>query len=221
MIKSLWIKFLLLLLLVSIIALSASLILRNLMIHDFREFMEGDQEDRVYWVTADLEASYDSAGRWQADTVRRDAVWAYMLGFETRLLDEKGSVVMDTDHALTALPALAKQRVAELSALRSAEETGPFIPYPLFIRDREIGRLEVRFIFPKRERVYIERSNMFLLIALGVLGGIVALLSVVFSGRMTRPLKKMASAAASISDGDFSKRVDVTTRDELGAFPGI
>jgi two-component system, OmpR family, sensor histidine kinase BaeS len=216
MIKSLWIKFLLLLFAVSIIALSAALILRNLMVHDFREFLEGEQEDHVYWVTADLEASYDTDGYWQLDIVRRDVVWAYMLGFETRLLDQKGSVVIDTNQALKSLPTLAKQRIAELSALRSVEATGPFIPYPLFVRDKEIGRLEVRFIIPKRERVYIERSNTFLLIALGVLGGLAVLLSVVFSGRMTRPLKKMALAAASISDGDFSKRVDVTAQDELG-----
>jgi two-component system sensor histidine kinase BaeS len=216
MIKSLWVKFLILLFSVSLIALSAALILRNLMIHDFREFLEGEQEDRVYWVTADLEASYDAHGRWQNDTARKDAVWAYMLGFETRLLDHEGSLVMDTGLALKSLPPLAKQRITELSALRSAEETGPFIPYPLFIRDREVGRLEVRFILPKRERVYIERSDTFLLIALGTLGGLAVLLSVVFSGRMTRPLKKMAAAAASISDGDFSKRVDVSARDELG-----
>jgi two-component system, OmpR family, sensor histidine kinase BaeS len=216
MVKSLWIKFLLLLFAVSIIALSAALILRSLMIHDFREFLEGEQEDHVYWVTADLEASYDTNGRWQNDSVRRDVVWAYMLGFETRLMDRKGAVVIDTDRALKTLPLLAKQRITELSTLRSAEETGPFIPYPLFVRDREIGRLEVRFLNPKRERVYIERSNTFLIVALGVLGGLVVLLSVVFSGRMTRPLKKMASAAAAISEGDFSKRVDVTAQDELG-----
>jgi two-component system, OmpR family, sensor histidine kinase BaeS len=216
MIKSLWIKFLLLLFAVSIIALSAALVLRNLMVHDFRSVMEGEQEDRVYWVTADLEASFDFSGRWQIDTVQRDIVWAYLLGFETRLLDREGSIVMDTDRALKALPPLAKQRVTELSALRSAEEAGPFFQYPLFLRNKEIGRLEVRFIFPKRERIYIERSNMFLLIALAVLGGIVLLLSIVFSGRMTRPLKKMAAAAAAISDGDFSKRVRATTRDELG-----
>jgi two-component system, OmpR family, sensor histidine kinase BaeS len=216
MIKSLWIKFILLLFAVSIISLSAALILRNLMIHDFREFLEGEQEDRVYWVTADLESTYDTQGRWQDDAVRRAAVWAYMLGFETRLLNLDGSLVMDTAHALKSLPPLAQQRIAELSVLRSAEESGSFVPYPLFIRDREIGRLEVRFILPKRERVYIERSNTFLLIALGVLGGLVVLLSVVFSNRMTRPLKKMATVAASISDGDFSKRVDVTAQDELG-----
>jgi two-component system sensor histidine kinase BaeS len=216
MIKSLWIKFILLLFAVSIISLSAALILRNLMVHDFREFLEGEQEDRVYWVTADLEATYDTQGRWQDDAVRRAAVWAYMLGFETRLLNLDGSLVMDTAHALKSLPPLAQQRIAELSVLRSAEESGSFVPYPLFIRDREIGRLEVRFILPKRERVYIERSNTFLLIALGVLGGFVVLLSVVFSNRMTRPLKKMATVAASISDGDFSKRVAVTAQDELG-----
>jgi two-component system sensor histidine kinase BaeS len=216
MIKSLWIKFLFLLFSVSIIALSAAFILRELMIRDFHEYLEGEREDRVYWITADLEASYETSGHWRDDTVRRAAVWALMLGFETRFLDKEGAHVIDTDRALHSLPPLIQQRIGGLSALQAARDTGQFIPYPLFLRGEEIGRLEVRFLLPKREKVFIERSNTFLLAALGVLGGFAVLLSVFVSGRLTRPLKKMASAAASISDGDFSKRVNVTTGDELG-----
>ena len=57
--KSLWIKFLVLLLSVALIALSSALVLRELMIKDFREYLEGELEDRVYWVMADLEGTYE------------------------------------------------------------------------------------------------------------------------------------------------------------------
>ena len=55
MLKSLWSKFLLLLISVVAIGLSATFLLRELMVKDFREYLEGEREDRAYWVTAALE----------------------------------------------------------------------------------------------------------------------------------------------------------------------
>ena len=221
MIKSLWIKFLILLFSVVIIALSSALLLRELMVRDFRALLEGEQEDHVYSITADLESSYEKYGTWRAESAQRDAVWALMLGFDTRLLDRDGVVVMDTEHALNALPHNAAQKVQELSMLQPADAAGPFFQYPLFVKGEAIGKLEVRFLQPKREAVFIKRSNLFLFGALGVLGGLAVVLSVVFSGRLTRPLKKLEFAAAAISEGDLSKRVDVSGRDELAGLAEV
>ena len=68
MIKSLWIKFLLLLFSVVIIALSSTLLLRELMVRDFRALLEGEQEDHVYSITADLESSYEKYGAWRTES---------------------------------------------------------------------------------------------------------------------------------------------------------
>ncbi len=57
-------KFLILLLAVAAVALSGTVILRGLMLRDFRAYLEGDQEDRVYGITADLESAYERDGRW-------------------------------------------------------------------------------------------------------------------------------------------------------------
>jgi two-component system sensor histidine kinase BaeS len=223
--KSLWIKFLVLLFAVSAVGLSAAFVLREMMIRDFREFLEGQQEDRVYWVTSDLETSYETEGAWQEDALRRDAVWALMLGFEFRLLAADGAVVMSTGRALDSLSPRIKQRVRDMSALEAGGQTGDFLPYPLFLKGKELGTLEVRFLQPQRESVFIERSNMFLLAALAGLGGLATVLSIFFSGKLTRPLKKLASVAAAISEGDLTKRVDAPGRDELGrlatAFNGM
>jgi len=111
MIKSLWVKFLLLLLAVSAIALSAAFIQRELMVRDFREFLEGEQEDRVYWVTADLETTFEKYHGWNKEVISEDAVWARMLGLEIRILDDRGQIVMDTEKALAALPPLTRTRI--------------------------------------------------------------------------------------------------------------
>jgi two-component system sensor histidine kinase BaeS len=215
MIKSLWIKFLILLVAVSIIALSAALVLRELMIRDFRQYLEGEREDRVYWITADIERTYDKYGGWNRDILSEDAIWALMLGFETRILDYKNSVVMDTGKALASLSPLVRSRVLAVSELSTQEHIGPYLPYPLFLAGNEIGRLEVRFLKPQKESVFIERSNNFLLFSLFALGGLALVLSVLVSKRLTRPIKRLTSAAAAISEGDLKARVSVTGKDEL------
>jgi two-component system sensor histidine kinase BaeS len=215
MIKSLWIKFLILLVAVSIIALSAALVLRELMIRDFRQYLEGEREDRVYWITADIERTYDKYGGWNRDILSEDAIWALMLGFETRILDYKNSVVMDTGKALASLSPLVRSRVLAVSELPIQEHIGPYLPYPLFLAGNEIGRLEVRFLKPQKESVFIERSNNFLLFSLFALGGLALVLSVLVSKRLTRPIKRLTSAAAAISEGDLKARVSVTGKDEL------
>ena len=215
MIKSLWIKFLILLVAVSIIALSAALVLRELMIRDFRQYLEGEREDRVYWITADIERTYDKYGGWNRDILSEDAIWALMLGFEMRILDHKNRVVMDTENALASLSPLVRSRVLAVSELPPQEQAGLYLPYPLFLAGNEIGRLEVRFLKPQKESVFIERSNNFLLFSLVALGGLALVLSVLISKRLTRPIKRLTSAAAAISEVDLKARVPVIGKDEL------
>jgi two-component system sensor histidine kinase BaeS len=216
MLKSLWVKFLVLLFAVSVIALSAALLLRELMVRDFRQYLEGEQEDRVFWITADLEGAYEQDRAWKPEAVRRDAMWALMLGFEMRLFDTDGREVVNTAQAVRSLSPHLRQRLEEISSTRFSNAAGLFVPYPLFFQGREIGRLEVRFFEPGRGAVFIKRSDTFLLAALGALGGVAVVLSIVFSGKLTRPLKKLAVAASAISEGDLSKRVNVPEGGELG-----
>ena len=213
--KSLYIKFLVLLLSVSIIALSAALFLRELMIKDFREYLEGELEDRVYWVMADLEGTYEKYSGWNKEVIGEDAIWALMLGFEIRIFDIDGSLVMNTEKALGTLSPLVKKRVMPISELRAVEKGSRFLPYPLFLRGKEIGSLEVRFMKPKKKNIFIERSNKFLMISLLGLGGIAVILSIIFSRKLTNPIKRLASAARAIGDGNFKSRVNVLGNDEI------
>ncbi len=213
---SLWIKFLILLFAVSIIALSSALILRELMIKDFREYLEGEMEDRVYWITADIEGTYEKYSKWREDVLVEDSIWALMLGLEIRLKDMDSTVVMDTDRAIDKLSPLMKRRIMAISDFKKTGRTEKFIPYPLFLGGTEIGTLEVRFLKPEKEHIFIERSNRLLILSLFTLGGFAVILSVIFSNRLTVPIKRLSSAARAISEGDLKRRVKISGKDEIG-----
>ncbi len=213
--RSLSFKFLLLLLAVAAVALSGTVILRGLMLGDFREYLEGDEEDRVYGITADLEAAYDRDLRWDPAAQAENAVSALTLGFEMRLLDDEGRMVIDTAGALERSSPLIRGRLKELSQ-RWGPPSGRFVPYPLFLGGRQIGTVEVRALRPANEALFIERTDRFLLLSVLVVGGLAALLSIVFARRLTRPIKDLSLAASEISRGRLMRRVSTSRRDELG-----
>jgi len=216
MLKSLWAKFLLLLVAVVLVGLSSTLLLRELMVRDFREYLEGEMEDRAYWVAASLESSYEKKGGWDSEAVIDNTIWAYMLGIEIRLYGARGEPLMDMPRALESLPPLVQKRVAPLSERWDAGEGARFAPYALFLRGEEIGRMEARFLSPRKESLFVRRSNEFLVVSVIALGGTALLLSVVFSRMLTSPIKALTSAAARISGGDLRGRVETARRDEIG-----
>ncbi|MEJ2697754.1 MAG: HAMP domain-containing protein, partial [Candidatus Sulfobium sp.] len=220
MIKSLWVRFLLLLFTVSLIALSAALVLRELMVRDFREYLEGQMEDRVYWVTASLESTYEKFSGWDSEQIVEDAVWALMLGFDVKLYDTKGTLIIDTESAIETLSPLVKKRVMAISESRTGRKSGKYVPYVLFLGGKEIGELKVKFLRPKKESLFIARSNRLLLISLVALGGIAILLSIIFSRKLTNPIEGLTDAAVAIGDGELGRRVDITGHDEIARLGG-
>src|SRR3990172_9118911 len=103
MFDRLWIKFLLILVFVAVIALSSALVVRELMVRDFRGYLEGEIEDRATWITASLESTYEKYSVWPNPEIIENTVWALMLGFEMKLYDTDGSFVIDTDSAVNIL----------------------------------------------------------------------------------------------------------------------
>ncbi|MCE5194760.1 MAG: HAMP domain-containing protein [Nitrospiraceae bacterium] len=216
MFKSLWIKFLVLLLLVSLIALSSAFMLRELMIKDFRKFQEGEMEDKVYRVMIDIEGSYEKNFRWNNDLIIRDTVLALMQGLEIKIKDTNDTVVIDTEKALNTVTPLMKQKIMAITDFKNADRSENFEPYQLFHKGKEIGTLEVKFLKHKKEDIFIKRTNKFLFVSLLALGGVAILLSIIFSSRLTKPIKKLASAAKQISEGNLKSRVKSTGNDEIG-----
>ncbi len=216
MFKSLWINFLILLLGVAVLSLSGTIVLRELMLRDFRAYIEGETEDKIYWIIADLEGAYDLSEGWEADSQVQSLLWAFTAGFEIRLLDEEVNLVIDTEKAIETTTPQVKRRLLALSEFRELKETGDFFPYPLFLSGQQIGTLEARELKPLREGIFLVRANRFLLLAIIVIGGLATIVSILFSRRLTRPIKELARAASAISKGDFKGRVSIKRRDEVG-----
>jgi two-component system sensor histidine kinase BaeS len=185
------------------------------MLKDFREYLEGEREDRIYWITAAMESSYDKNEGWSTKDVVEDMIWALMLGFDVRLYDMKGEVIMDTERAINAQSQAVVRRVIALSDFDERRTGEKFLPYPLFLGGEQIGHLEVSLLSPRKEGVFVARSDRLLLVSLLVLGGFAIIFSVFFSRKLTFPIKGLTRAATDISGGNLKSRVKISGNDEI------
>ena len=218
--KSLRIKFLVLLLGVAAVALSGTFVLRALLIRDFAAYLEGEAEDKIYLIQADLESAYERQGGWRSELQTQEAIRALMAGFEMELRDRQGKLVTDTDRAIADASPLVRKRLEALAQFRTGERPEQFVPYPLFLGGIQIGTLAIRELHPLRKSLFLGRSNWFLALSVLIVGICAALLSIFFSRRLTRPVRELAVAASAIGRGDLQKRVAVARTDELGELAG-
>jgi len=210
-------KLLVLLGLVILIALSSSILLRNFVIRDFKAFGEGRMLDRLYQVQAVLEGRYEQAGGWQREQVANDLVWAWLSGIELRLYDADNRLVMDTGQALASLSPVMQQRIAA-SSNRRPQPAAPteFQSYPLFLKDEEIGHLDLQLPRPVHEAFFIRSSNQFLIYSLLGLGLTAVVLSFLAARRISRPLQELTAAAEGLANGTPGLRVQAGSNDEIG-----
>jgi signal transduction histidine kinase len=208
-------KFMFVLIFVAALGVSSSLILRELIVRDFGQLTEGEMEDRVYWVSAALETAFEKSHGWSQEAMAGDAVWALLLGIETRVKDRSGALLMDTAGALKQLSPGSQQRILASAGFDPKRGSGPYASYPLFFKGEEIGHLEVRF-FPREKRaLFVSRTNRLLLISALLLGGVAFLSSIILARKLTRPITRLARAADSISQGNLHERMEITGSDEL------
>lgn len=210
-------KLMLLLLAVIFIALSSAVLVRSLVIRDFRAFGEGRMLDQLYRIQAVLEGRYQQHKGWQAQQVADDLVWARLSGFDLRLYDSEEKLVLDTGQALVMLPEPMKERVAaSLAQHDPTDKPGDYHTYPLFMAGEEIGHLEVRLPSPPREQIFISASNKFLTYSVAGLGIVALTLSIFTARRLARPLRELTLASEALATGDAAPRVQVGGKDEIG-----
>lgn len=209
-------KLLLPLLLVTLIALSSGVLLRSFIIRDFKAFAEGRSIDRLYQVLAVLEGRFAEDNGWQQERLTTDLIWANQMGFELKLYDQDGRLLITTDQALSGLSPLMRKRISASSTGSPTSAADEYQPYPLFLQGREIGHLEVRIPRPIKEELFIRSSNLFLLYSTAGMGLLAVLLSMLLARRLSRPLQRLTTAAEGIANGDLGQRVPVTTADEIG-----
>lgn len=204
------------------ISLSSALIIRELIIGDFTEYLEGEREDSIYQIMAGMEGSYEKYSGWNEDGLKDNAIWALLLGYNIKILDINNKELMNTKKALESLPPLMKRRIQAISGFSDEQNTAgkeEFSLYPLFLGGKDIGHLEIKVlpaeITKGKERIFLQRANNFLILSIFALGGLSIVLSLVFSGKLTEPIKKLTTAAREIGDGNIKSRVSVSGNDEL------
>ncbi len=204
------------------VSLSAAFILRELILKDFTEYLEGEKIDRIYRLMAVLEGSYEQYSGWNQPALRENTIWALLLGYEIKIQDIYNNEIMNAKMAVESLTPLMKRRIqaiSDFSEINASHSNEKFSLYPLFLGGKHIGNLEVRALLPQekqlKETIFIERTNRFLLASLVVLGGMSLIVSLIFSHRLIKPIKRLTSAAHDISEGKIKSRVIVSGNDEL------
>ncbi len=208
-------KFFFLLMTISIIALTGTFTIQRLLIMDFEKYLEGEMEDRVYIAMAGLEERYRKIKIWQGKDVSEEIARALMIGIDITLRDREGNKVIDSRESLELVAPEMRRKIVSMVDTSSFINEEP-VNYPLFLKGEEIGSIDVRFLKPVRESVFRERAERFLLILLFLLGGVSIIFSFLISKRVTYPLRRLTEMAGRVSHGDFTKRVEIKSRDEIG-----
>jgi two-component system sensor histidine kinase BaeS len=209
-------KLLVLLLTVIAVALSAAVVLRGFIVSDFRHYIDGELQDRVQRVIAQLEGAYDRHGAWKREELAVEMAWALQMGVEVRVIDNAGRTVLDTREAIGLLSPLMRKRLLEVSGYEPDGAERDFVSHPLFLKGSEIGRLDARLLSPLKDDYFINSSNRFLALSMAILGIIALLLSLVASRRLAKPVLDLSDAASGIAAGDLSRRVELRGHDEIG-----
>ncbi len=209
-------KLLILLLSVMAVALSAAIVLRGFIVSDFRRYIDGESQDRVQRVIAQLEGGYDLHGSWQRETLAVDLAWALQMGVEARVTDLQGNSLLETRQAIDLLKPLMRKRVLEVCGYEPDSSDQEFVSHPLFLKGVEIGRLDARLLNPLKDDYFISSSNRFLAVSIAVLGVVALLLSLIASRRLAKPVLELSAAAGDIAAGDLSRRAAVSGSDEIG-----
>lgn len=204
---TLWSRLAALLLLVALAGLSSGLLVRELIVRDFRSFISGRLEDRSYWVMARLEGKYAEKGRWDPAALADDVVWAYMMGLAIRVSDTEKHPLIDIRQAVERMSPAMKKRVFSYARGGISAHFGSGAIYPLFHHGEEIGQLEVVCTNPDKDLVFIARSNHLLILSLLTVGTFTLLLSIILSRRITRPVKRLTAAAHALHNGDMTVRI--------------
>jgi two-component system, OmpR family, sensor histidine kinase BaeS len=188
------------------LAIFSNVIFERLIIADFDEFLQGKEEDSIYWVMASLEGSYKGK-QWDGDLIHEALHWGLMLGFESYVEDASGSVILSSTDVLSSTSPNMLKMMNSLFKLPSG--SGDFTWYPLYSEGEEIGKLYIRPLerlgtLPLKEKIFRERGIEFLVISFLIAGGGALFLAILFTVFLSKPVRRLTVAAEKIAKGDFS-----------------
>lgn len=199
-------------------ALVSDFIFERLIMKDFDEYIKGTKEDRLYWVVAAVESAYHD-GKWNMKSLADSIHWGMMEGFDLRVTNGEGKEIIDSNAVMNSLSPAMKRKMQSLIHLHTAE--GEFERYPLYAEGRELGTLLIRplksgGVTKEKEMTFKKRGRNFLMMSFFIAGAWAVAMAVFFSLYLSKPLRRLKLAAGKVATGDFSIRVKVSSRDEIG-----
>jgi len=107
-------------------------------------------------------------------------------------------------------PVLATNRIVKSTIITTL---------PIRARDGGIGSLILGLSINKAQ-AEVDRNSLIALVASFFLGCMLILASIVIGNLITRPLQKVIELSSTIAEGDFTKKLKITSRDEIGRLSG-
>ena len=189
--------------------------MRNLLLSDFNEFVEGGKEDKIYWVTNYLEQRYQEEkdfNKIAIDTARL----ALIIGLEVKIFDDNDMLVTDTHQAFNNALPIIKKRLKSFYERIGSIKNKEFISYPLFSGGEEIGTIEIRKLDEEKTFLFVKRTNQFFMISIiiSILGAL--LFNFLLIRSILNPLNLLHSGTSMIGEGKKNIRIHFNTNDELG-----
>jgi len=170
---------------------------------EIRRFGERIDQMRAVRMEIELSHYYLQQGSWEGIQPFVEQ-WGNLYGQRIILTDANGTVVADSERDL-------------LGELYNPSSTGRLLPSP-----RQAGTIGTLYITPESSLDFTSLQILFRAIGLYFIwGGLIAVaiaLAITFflSRRILAPVKALTSAAERLGRGDFSQRVHVKDRSELG-----
>jgi two-component system sensor histidine kinase BaeS len=196
------------------LALFSNIIFERLIIDDFNDFIQGTQEDQIYWIMASVEGSFKD-GEWDMALMSETLHWSMMLGFEAYVEDMDGKRVLSSSDVMSTMNPNMIKRMS--SVLNLSSSIGDFTWYPLYIEGEEIGKIYIRPVeklgeVALKEEIFRSRGREFLIVSFLIAGGGALILSVLFTKFLSDPVKKLTVSADKIAKGDFSMNEEMPQR---------
>ncbi len=213
------VKFFIAFLSIIVVTLISSVLYSRLILSDIKDYMKGAMEDKVYMITASIEADYARHG-WNGEFLRKDTMWALMLGYDITVKGINDAVIISTGDVYDSIDLVLKRRLEGMGIAFKAVNKRPYEPYPLFVEGNQVGTLYARPIMSpiiiEKGGILEQRGRSFLVFSMLIVGVIALFFSVLLTLHFTSPIRSLTRSSRAIGQGDFSRRVDIRSGDELG-----
>lgn len=211
LINRLWQKMALTLVAVAVVVTLVALLAVNLSYEKrFQTYVKERQAINNHRIVQTITNFYEIHGSWSEELTDLIPQLGMLSGVGLKVVDPDGKVI-----------AKSSSRITDMMMGDKAKQSGETVAIPIMAGLERVGDVYITpigdFYGVPSEDLRFRRSINSLLLLGGMLAVIASLfISYIISTRMTSPLTTMTAAAKKIEAGEFSHRVIVKSRDEIG-----